>query len=118
MSFISKSVTDRQFLLNMSFTYFELNYSIIKLQNCSSLDGRVIATKMSKCLLSLKVLQSNIKLVVTSTCASISQENLYSSPLSLVHLIYTAGDKCMHQNAGSDEFQTALGIVFICNPCL
>ena len=61
MSFISKSVTGRQFLLNMSFTYFGLIYYIIKLQNCSSLDGRVIANKISKCLLSLKVLQSNIK---------------------------------------------------------
>ena len=86
MSFISKSVTDRQFLLNMSFTYFGLIYCIIKLQNCSSLDGRVIATKMSKCLLSLKVLQSNIKLVVTSTCASISQENLYSTIFSTSNL--------------------------------
>ena len=69
MSFISKSVTDKQFLLNMSFTYFGLICYIMKLQNCSFLDGRVIATKMS------------------------------NSPLSLVHLIYTAGDKCMRQNA-------------------
>ena len=96
MSFISKSITGRQFLLNKPFTYFWVIYHIVKLQNCSSLDGRVIATKVSKCLLSLKVLQSNIKLV-TSTCASISQE-IYI-PLSLVYLIYTAGDKCMRQNA-------------------
>ena len=48
MPFISESVTDRQFLLNMSFTYFGLIYYIIKLQNSSSLDARVIATKMSK----------------------------------------------------------------------
>ena len=133
MSFISKSITGRQFLLNKSFTYFwviyhivklqncssldgrviatkiskyllslkvlqignsskyvltyfGLIYCIIKLQNCSSLDGRVIATKVSKCLLSLKVLQSNIKLVVTSTCASISQENLYSTIFSTSNL--------------------------------
>ena len=32
-------------------------YHIVKLQNCSSLDGRVIATNISKYLLSLKVLQ-------------------------------------------------------------
>ena len=44
MSFISRSVTDRKSLLNMSFTYFGLIYCIIKLQNCSSLDGREIAT--------------------------------------------------------------------------
>ena len=46
----------------------------------------VIATKMSKCLLSLKVLQSNIKLV-TSTCASISQENSYSTIFSTSNCI-------------------------------
>ena len=82
---ISKSVTDRQFLPNMSFTYFGLIYYIIKLQNCSSLDSRVIATKMSKCCLSLKVLLSNIKFV-TSTCASILQENLYSTIFSTSNL--------------------------------
>ena len=72
--------------LNMSFTYFGLIY-IVKLQKCSSLDGRVIATKMSKCLLSLKVLQSNIKVLVdTSTCAAISQENLYSTIFSTSNL--------------------------------
>ena len=101
MSFISKSVTGRQFLLNMSFTYFGLIYYIIKFQNCSSLDGRVIATKMSKCLLSLKVLQSNIK--VPLACCHFymchpSHKKIYI-PLSLVHLIYSAGDKCMRQNA-------------------
>ena len=44
---------------------------------------------MSKCLLSLKVLQSNIQM---------PQIQIYI-PLSLVHLIYTAGDNCMFQNA-------------------
>ena len=32
MSFISKSIADRQFLLNKSFTYFYLIYHIVKLQ--------------------------------------------------------------------------------------
>ena len=54
MSFIFKSIGHRQFLLSKSFTYFWAIYHIVKLQNCSSLDGRVITTKMSKCLLSLK----------------------------------------------------------------
>ena len=98
MPFISESDTDRQFLLNMSFTYFALIYCIIKLQNCSSLNSRVIATKMSKCLLSLKVLQSNIKVPLVCChfymCLHLTR-NLYC----LVHLIYTAGDKCMRQNA-------------------
>ena len=49
------------FFLNKSFTYFWVIYYVVKLQNCSSLGGRLIATKMSKCLLSLKVLQPNIK---------------------------------------------------------
>ena len=76
--------------------YFELIYCIMKCQNCSSLDGKVIATKMSKCLLSLKVLQSNIKLVILHVPPS--HRKIYI-PLSLVHLIFTAGDKCMRQNA-------------------
>ena len=54
MPFITKSIADRQFHLNKSFTYFWVIYHIVKLQNCSSLDGRVIATKMSKCLFSVK----------------------------------------------------------------
>ena len=52
MCFISKSVTDRQFLLNKSFTYFWLIYQIVKFQIYSSLHSSVVATKMSKCLLS------------------------------------------------------------------
>ena len=61
MSFICKSDAHGQFFLNKSFTHFWVIYHIVKLQNCSSLDGRVIATKMTKCLISLKALQSNIK---------------------------------------------------------
>ena len=57
MSFIFKSIGHRQFLLSKSFTYFWAIYHIVKLQNCSSLDDRVIASKMSKSLLSLIVLQ-------------------------------------------------------------
>ena len=97
MSFIFKSIGHRQFLLSKSFTYFWAIYHVVKLQNCSSLDGRVIATKMSKCLLSLKVLQTlNLSLLHVPP----SHKKIYV-PLSLVHLIYTAGDKCMHQNAFS-----------------
>ena len=73
----------------MTFTYFGLIY-IVKLQNCSSLDGKVIATKMTKCLLSLKVL--------SLLHVPPSQKKIYI-PLSLVHLIYTTGDNCMCQNA-------------------
>ena len=96
MYFISKSITGGQFLLNKSFTYFGLIYCIITLQNCSSLDGRVIATKVSKCLLSLKVLQTLNLLSLLHVPPS--HKKIYI-PLSLVHLIYTAGDKCMRQNA-------------------
>ena len=70
----------------------------MKWQNCSSLDGKVIATKMSKCLLSLKVLQSNIKKNLSLLHVPPSRRKIYI-PLSLGHLIYTAGDKCMRQNA-------------------
>ena len=122
MSFISKSVTDRQFLQNMSFTYFGLIY-IVKLQNCSSLDGRIIATKMSKCLLSLKVLQS--KIYCASCLLSLlhvppSHKKIYI-PLSLVHLIYTAGDNCMCQNPCFSYFVylgTFIGIVKRKRSCL
>ena len=63
----------------------------MKLQNCNSLDGRVIPTKMSKCFLSLKVLQSNIK-VPLAYCyfyMCLHHKKSYIT-LSLVHLIYTA----------------------------
>ena len=99
MSFISKSITGRQFLLNKSFTYFWV-ICIIKLQNCSSLDGRVIATKVSKCLLSLKVSHQTLNLLSLLHVPP-SHKKIYI-PLSLVHLIYTAGDKCMRQNACSN----------------
>ena len=79
MSFICKSVTDRQFLLNKSFTYFSVIYYIVKLQNYSSLDGRIIASKMNKYCLSLKYCSQTLQcllVIVTSSCASISQENV------------------------------------------
>ena len=72
MSFISKSVTNRQYPLNMSFIYFGLIYYMVNLQHCTSL------------LSLLHVPPSHKDIFI---------------PLSLVHLIYTAGDKCMHQNA-------------------
>ena len=100
MFFISKSVTDRQFLLNKSFTYFWMIYYIVKLRNCSCLYFTVIATKMTKCLLSLKVLQSNIK-VPLAYCHFYMFLHLTIKiyiPLSLVHLVYMAGDNCMCQN--------------------
>ena len=50
MSFISKSIIGRQFLLNKSFTYFWVIYQIVKLQIYSFLHSPLIATKMSKCL--------------------------------------------------------------------
>ena len=96
MSFISKSHTGRQFVLNESFTYFWVIYHIVKLQNCTSLDSWVIATKMSKCLLSLKVCNQTLNLSLLHVPPS--HKKIYI-PLSLVHLIYTAGDKCMRQNA-------------------
>ena len=55
MLFICKSIAYTQFLLNKSFTYFWVIYHIVKLQNCTSLDGRVIASKISKCLISKSV---------------------------------------------------------------
>ena len=57
---------------------------------------------MSKCLLSLKVLQSNIKVSLAYLLLLYvppSHKKSYIT-LSLVHLIYTAGDNCMRQNAG------------------
>ena len=57
MSFISKSIVDGLFLLNKSFTYFWVTYHMVKLQIYSFLHSTLIATKMGKCLLSLKVLQ-------------------------------------------------------------
>ena len=49
MSFISESITGRQFLLNKSFTSFWLIYHIVKLQIYSFLHSTLIVTKMSKC---------------------------------------------------------------------
>ena len=66
MSFICKSIADRQFLLNKLFIYFGVIYHIVTLQNCSCLDGRVIATKMSKCVLSLKVFTDRQFLLIKS----------------------------------------------------
>ena len=71
MSFIFKSIGHRQFLLSKSFTYFWAIYHIVKLQNCSSLDGRVIATKMSKCLLFLKVLRLIYCIIKLQNCSSL-----------------------------------------------
>ena len=42
--------------ISESFTYFWVIYHMVKLKICSSLHSLVIATEMSKCLLSLKVL--------------------------------------------------------------
>ena len=44
-----------QILSNKSFTYFWVTFHMVKFQSCSSLYSWVIATKMSKYLLSLKV---------------------------------------------------------------
>ena len=81
----------------MSFTYCGLIYCIIKLQNCSSFDGRIIATKMSKCLLSFKVCNQTLNLLSLLHVPP-SHKKIYI-PLSLVHLIYMVGDKCIRENA-------------------
>ena len=39
-----KTIAFRGFCLNMSFSYFWVRYNIVKLQICSSLHSRVIAT--------------------------------------------------------------------------
>ena len=39
-----KTIAFTEFCLNMLFSYFWLSHNIVKLQTCSSLHGRVIAT--------------------------------------------------------------------------
>ena len=39
-----KSIVFREFCLNMLFSYFWVSYNMVKLQTCSSLHSRVIAT--------------------------------------------------------------------------
>ena len=44
MSCNLKSIAFGVFYLNMSFTYFWISYNIVKLQTCTSIPSRVIAT--------------------------------------------------------------------------
>ena len=40
----SKTIAFREFCINMLFSYFGVSYNIVKLQTCSTLRNRVIAT--------------------------------------------------------------------------
>ena len=40
----SKTIAFREFSINMLFSYFWVSYNIVKLQTCSSMPRRVIAT--------------------------------------------------------------------------
>ena len=83
MSFISKSIISRQFLLNKSFNYFWLIYHIVKLQIYSFFHTTLTAGKLSKCLLlSPKIIKCILCVrVCGGVCISVSHrflQNCYS----------------------------------------
>ena len=59
ITYNSKTIAFREVCINMVFNYFWVSYNIVKLQTCSSLHSRVIATLtlslLSKLLVSSKL---------------------------------------------------------------
>ena len=60
ITYNSKTIAFTEFCMNMLFSYFCVSYNIVKLQTCSSLHSRVIATLrlslLSELLVSSKLL--------------------------------------------------------------